>query len=242
MKFLVGWTRSGLPLVRNDLMESKVYKIRRTLRVNYELIFGIYVWQSILSEDGCEDIFKEGLGPHLPNPQQLNPKLEPYDDKTKGGFWCFVEPEALEILAMEGYTAGDVEKDGQFKWQKHISKSPFTDRDKGLILVRDFHYAHMVFGADGLALPIAQRFDYISSGVDNENYDLKLAYETLKTHPDVVDLELVNIPYYNTTKKRTKALEFTWRPSAEDYRQVAMMKCSWDRRDQIMSLLGLKRK
>lgn len=219
---------------------KKIYKIHRYLKVEYKPTENpkIFVWRATLSEEGCPDQVIEGVGPFLPEPSNLNPKLcstDSFDDPNASGYWCLASPEILNTLAEEGY-ASLAEDEHYYKWQDHISDTPYTDRNKGLMLIRIFDYAHEVYGADNLPLPLAIPFDEID-GITEEKYNLNEAFSILEARKDCVGVTQVN----EFSFSRAKGITFTWQPSTKDYHTVHKFKSFWERRQAILKLLGLEK-
>lgn len=77
-------------------------------------------------------------------------------------------------------------------------------------IVYQFSNGHMIFNYKMKPLTTVYNFDYIGGGLDNGNYHLKRLMAYLKEHPYIVnkdDIEILDIPYYNCEKGRTKYLK-----------------------------------
>lgn len=67
------------------------------------------------------------------------------------------------------------------------------------------------YGHDGKKVMRGYHLDYIRSSLLSLRYDLKAVYKYLRSHPDVSDVKLVDIPYYNDDDGK-RGIEFVYTP------------------------------
>ena len=66
--------------------------------------------------------------------------------------------------------------------------------------------SHQCFDVEGNELGHLYYFDYIEGQYDNNNYDLKGLKKYLETLPNVYNVSIDEIPYYNAERHRTKSI------------------------------------
>lgn len=75
---------------------------------------------------------------------------------------------------------------------------------------------HAFYDLNKKPIPVIYHGDYIGANLDNKTYHLKALREYLLTHPNIVSVsEIMDIPYYNAEKKRTKYIEVFGIPTSE---------------------------
>lgn len=75
---------------------------------------------------------------------------------------------------------------------------------------------HIFYDLNKKPIPVVYQGDYIGANLDNKSYHLKALREYLLTHPNIISVsEIMDIPYYNSSKKRTKYIEVFGIPSSE---------------------------
>ena len=94
-------------------------------------------------------------------------------------------------------------------------------------LVRNYHGGHMIFDMEDIPLPIAIKFDYINGNITNEDYNSQEVLYTLAKNEQVVSMNVLDvaltispIPYYNADEKRNAAVEFIFRPTKNQMRDI----------------------
>lgn len=84
--------------------------------------------------------------------------------------------------------------------------------------------SHMIFDLSGNPFPVAKGIDYISSNINDENYDLNKAVKEFKKRGDITfddsDTPIQRIPYYNASRSRSSFIPCVWSPSRETYTKV----------------------
>lgn len=153
------------------------------------------------------------------------------------GIWT---PEQLEQARLEGFS--EVAEHGFAKPcpLTQLKKQPELTVEN---IVREEWASHMLFDRNGDVLPVAVKFDYIASGVDESHYDLEGLAEALLAAPDIhvhprepgpyvktkfgyaasrraainAKDAIFPIPSHNAHAGRTQSVQFTWQPSREDY-------------------------
>lgn len=131
-------------------------------------------------------------------------KINPFGNKTEENkeyirYWYF-RHEILDECKNKHYT--------DIKYEKFLI--PFEDFkdekiDYGRVLC-PYHSGHMIFRLKDL-YPVSTVMisDYID-GISERYYDVKKAFEYLKQHPFVKEVEIQEIPYYNGEDDNTKGL------------------------------------
>jgi hypothetical protein len=143
-----------------------------------------------------------------------------------------VVPEGfLDLVARYGFSKGyDM---AQTADKDFDANQPYTDLvDKGVswdrVLTLEYS-SHMVFDRNGLVLPTAIHFDYISAGMSNARYDIPQAAAHLSKNARVHFLdgrgeegscEILSIESYNATRFSNRYLHFRFQPTVEEQRQL----------------------
>lgn len=189
-------------------------QIKKTLAVNHvpfndELV--AYRCELTDEQDSANKQVWEGITEkdNLPSQENQMPSTR---------YGCVLKKDAIEKARIYGWSSFS----GNFEMTDNISDQPFTNLDNEnyeRILLK--HDCHMLFDASGKVLPVAKHLDYMSGYINNSKYDLKIALEHLKKHPHVrfkndTD-EILDIPYYNAEKHKSKYLDFMWTPDQETY-------------------------
>ena len=81
----------------------------------------------------------------------------------------------------------------------------------------------VLFDVNGEVVPCLHEFNYIGTPFHNECLNLKKAIKVLKNHPWVMnkdDLEIQEIPYYNSDKNKNKFIEVHICPDKETYNKL----------------------
>lgn len=148
---------------------------------------------------------------------------------------CFLDAATLEAGRRQGWSAITKQLDAALRvdlWEAFVADPALS----ALSLVRVSTDSHMIFDATGVPLPLAHVFSYIDSGIDEGNYDLGAAAQSLLDRMDVLvysratrDFEkpgklaavvadaIREIPSYNQDENHTQTIEFLWAPSRADY-------------------------
>lgn len=81
--------------------------------------------------------------------------------------------------------------------------------------------SHMLFGVDGIPLPVGIWCDYMTLRFNSETYNLENLHAHLKTRKDIAELSGVDlIPYYNNESGNEKAISFRIIPDKQLYAEA----------------------
>lgn len=101
-----------------------------------------------------------------------------------------------------------------------------------------------IIGADGLPVMHNLYFDYVSAGLFSKKFRIKPLFEHLQANPDVFDLEIEEVPYYNA-EDGTKALVFGYKVTPELHKEFTdkygYYSSNFEVRQQIFDLLGVEK-
>ena len=105
--------------------------------------------------------------------------------------------------------------------EDYIISNPFENYDpEKHSVIRYDPLSEEVFNLKNQTYPKFIQFNYISGGIDNENYNLDLLKDFLSKYPDkFINIEKKNIPYYNSTETCTESLDFTFIPNFDEYNE-----------------------
>jgi hypothetical protein len=143
-----------------------------------------------------------------------------------------VVPEGfLDLVARYGFSKGydmaqtaDKDFDANQPYTDLVEKHAPLDR----VLTVE-HASHMVFDRNGLVLPTAIQFDYISAGMSNACYDIHKAAAHLSKNDRVHFLdrygeegscEILPVESYNATQLSNRYLHFRYQPTVEEQRRL----------------------
>jgi hypothetical protein len=131
-----------------------------------------------------------------------------------------VTPDFFELIKDRNPFDGDWNK---FWLESHELSNvdwPTLDEER---IVWMYHSGHEVFDRAGQIIPLIKRYDYISSPFSNQHCRLKDLVKYLKSHPWTVnpsEIEISNIPSYNSSAAQDRYISVSLRPDRETYSKM----------------------
>lgn len=150
-----------------------------------------------------------------------------------------VSPDLMERLRTQGFYRVDEELfalQDQKPWEIFQADLSISADN----LVRIDYGNHMVFDYKGSPQPSAVLFDYMSNRIDESRYDLRKLADYLMKRPDIevyedihdgrrvsvaetIDEAIYHIPSYNAEEGSTLSIQFSWKPTKEDYTRACAL-------------------
>lgn len=86
--------------------------------------------------------------------------------------------------------------------------------------------------------PVWRKFKVSSSYITNDTYKMKQTVQHLSTRSNVEDAKIVDIPSYNASANRNKAVTFTFVPTQEQFDKLIVLGYNWQQ--EVIKMLNLE--